>query len=89
MAQGYSGSEGSVRELTLDSSARPRATVDAVVQCDNMGFIDVAEKLEPTIGIPILDTNAARFWYALREDGFTGPLAGGGSQPAETILRSG
>lgn len=53
--------------------------LDAVVQCGtNMSLLDVAERLEPVIGIPILGINPVTFWYALRENGFSGPLAGGG-----------
>jgi maleate isomerase len=53
--------------------------LDAVVQCgSNMSLIDVTEKLEPVIGIPILGINAVTFWYALRENGFEGSLKGAG-----------
>jgi maleate isomerase len=53
--------------------------LDAVVQCGtNMSLIDVTEKLEPVIGIPILGINAVIFWYALRENGFEAALVGGG-----------
>jgi len=53
--------------------------LDAVVQCGtNMSLIDVSEKLEPVIGIPILGINAVTFWYALRENGFESPLTGAG-----------
>ena len=53
--------------------------LDAVVQCGtNMSLIDVTQKLEPMLGIPILGINAVTFWYALRENGFEGPLTGGG-----------
>lgn len=53
--------------------------LDAVVQCGtNMSLIDVGEKLEPVVKIPILGINAVLFWYALRENGFEGPLAGAG-----------
>lgn len=53
--------------------------LDAVVQCGtNMSLIDVTEKLEPVIGIPILGINAVTFWYALRENWFESPLVGGG-----------
>lgn len=53
--------------------------LDAVVQCGtNMSLIDVTEKLEPVIGIPILGINAVTFWYALRENGFESPLVVGG-----------
>jgi maleate isomerase len=53
--------------------------LDAIVQCGtNMSLLDVTEKLEPVIGIPILGVNAVLFWYALRENGFDAPLVGGG-----------
>jgi len=49
--------------------------IDAVVQCGtNMSMIDVCEKLEQIIGIPVLGINAVTFWYALRENGFYGAL---------------
>jgi maleate isomerase len=43
-----------------------------------MSLTQVSEKLEPVLGMPILGINAVIFWYALRENGFDGPLAGGG-----------
>jgi maleate isomerase len=53
--------------------------LDAIVQCGtNMGMIDVTQKLEPLLDIPILGINPVCFWYALRESGFSGPLVGGG-----------
>ncbi len=59
--------------------ANDENNLDAVVQCGtNMSLIDVCEKLEPVLGIPILGINAVTFWYALRENGFEGPLAGAG-----------
>lgn len=45
------------------------------MQCGtNLSLLDVAERLEPQIGIPILGINATTFWYALRENGFDTPL---------------
>ncbi len=53
--------------------------LDAVVQCGtNMSMINVAEKLEPIIGVPILGINAVIFWYALRENGLDSALYGAG-----------
>ena len=53
--------------------------LDAVVQCGtNMSMIDVSEKLDPIIGIPILGINAVTFWYALRENGYDGNLVNAG-----------
>jgi maleate isomerase len=53
--------------------------LDAVVQCGtNMSLIDVTEKLEPKIGIPMLGINAVLFWYALRENGIDSVLRGAG-----------
>jgi maleate isomerase len=67
--------EKAIRELLATKENR----LDAVVQCGtNMSLMQVAEKLEPVIGIPILGINAVTFWYALRENGFDAPLAGGG-----------
>lgn len=63
----------------LEFLATDENELDAVVQCGtNMSLIDVTEKLEPVIGIPILGINAVTFWYALRENGFEGALIGGG-----------
>ena len=67
--------EKAIVELLATGSNR----LDAVVQCGtNMSSIDVAQKLEPVIGIPILGINAVLFWYALRENGFAGALDGAG-----------
>ena len=63
----------------LELLATPANRLDAVVQCGtNMSLIDVSEKLEPVVGLPILGINAVTFWYALRENGFEGPLNGAG-----------
>jgi len=59
--------------------ATPKNRLDAVVQCGtNMSMVDVTEKLEPSLKIPILGINAVTFWYALREHGITAPLARSG-----------
>ncbi len=63
----------------LELLATEENELEAVVQCGtNMSFINVTEKLEPVIGIPILGINAVTFWYALRENGFDSAVAGGG-----------
>ena len=63
----------------LELLATDENNLDAVVQCGtNMSLIDVSEKLEPVVGIPILGINAVTFWYALRENGFEGALVGAG-----------
>ncbi|HBP86269.1 MAG TPA: hypothetical protein PKK23_20990 [Nitrospirales bacterium] len=63
----------------LELLATDEHKLDAVVQCGtNMSLIDVTEKLEPVLGIPILGINAVTFWYALRENGFEEPLVGAG-----------
>jgi len=63
----------------LELLANDGNKLDAVVQCGtNMSLIDVSEKLEPVVGIPILGINAVTFWYALRENGFEGALVGAG-----------
>ena len=66
-------------EAIVELLASNKNKLDAVVQCGtNMSLIDVSEKLEPVIGIPILGINAVTFWYALRENGFEGELIGAG-----------
>lgn len=63
----------------VECLATPHNRLDAIVQCGtNMSLVDVAERVEPLIGIPVLGINATTFWYALRENGFEGPLHGGG-----------
>lgn len=63
----------------LELLATDRNGLDALVQCGtNMSLIDVAERLEPVVGIPILAINPVIFWYALRENGFQEPLSGAG-----------
>jgi maleate isomerase len=59
----------------LECLATPAHRLDAVVQCGtNMSLVDVAERVEPLVGVPVLGINATTFWHALRENGFTGPL---------------
>ncbi len=63
----------------LELLGKDENKLDAVVQCGtNMSLIDVTEKLEPILEIPILGINAVTFWYALRENGFEGALVGAG-----------
>ena len=67
------------KEKAVMEMATAQNRIDAIVQCGtNMGMIDVTQKLEPILDIPILGINAVCLWYALRESGFSGPLAGGG-----------
>lgn len=66
-------------EAILKHLATPVNRLDAIVQCGtNMSMINVAEKLENRIGIPVLGINAVTFWYALRENGFVNPLVKAG-----------
>jgi len=63
----------------LELLATEENELDAVVQCGtNMSLIDVTEKLEPVVGIPIQGINTVTFWYALRENGFERALVVGG-----------
>lgn len=67
--------EKAILELLATADHR----LDAIVQCGtNMALNALLERLEPVLGIPIIGVNAAIFWYALRENGFTAPLQGGG-----------
>lgn len=66
-------------EVILKYLATPENHLDAIVQCGtNMSMINLSEKLEPQIGIPIIGINAALLWYGLRENGFTKPLLNSG-----------
>jgi maleate isomerase len=66
-------------KAVLEYLATDENKLDAVVQCGtNMSLLDVTEKLEPVIGIPILGINAVTLWYALRENGIMDSLVGGG-----------
>ena len=63
----------------LELLATGENQLDAIVQCGtNMRLLEVIEKLEPVVGIPILGVNTVLFWYAVRENGFNSPLTGGG-----------
>jgi maleate isomerase len=67
--------EKAIMELLATDTNR----LDAVVQCGtNMSLIDVTERLEPVIDIPILGINAVLFWYALRENGIVNVVHGAG-----------
>ncbi|MBY0504456.1 MAG: hypothetical protein K2X03_11130 [Bryobacteraceae bacterium] len=67
--------ERAILELLATDANR----IDAVVQCGtNMSLVEVAERVEPVLGIPVLGINATTFWYALRENGFEAPLHGAG-----------
>jgi len=66
--------ERAIAELLATKANR----LDAVVQCGtNMSFIDVAERLEPRLGLPLLGINAVTFWHALRQQGIAAPLRAG------------
>ena len=53
--------------------------LDAIVQCGtNMSMVQVSERLEPFLGIPVIGINAALLWYALRENGFPHRVSGAG-----------
>lgn len=63
----------------LELLATPANRLDAVVQCGtNMSLIQVSERLEPRLGIPVIGINAALLWYALRENGISEAVAGAG-----------
>lgn len=63
----------------LELLATPDNRLDAVVQCGtNMSLIQVSERLEPVLGIPVIGIDAALLWFALRENGIPDPLLGAG-----------
>lgn len=69
----------SAKERAVMEMATEHNKLDAIVQCGtNMSMINVTEKLEPVLNIPILGINAVSFWFAVREAGLSDPLVGGG-----------
>ncbi len=63
----------------LELLATRENKLDAIVQCGtNMSLLEITERLEPIIGIPILGINAVIFWHALRKNGLSDSLAGAG-----------
>ena len=63
----------------LELLATEQNALDAVVQCGtNMSFVQLAERLEPLVGIPMLGINAVTFWHALRQTGIVNPVPGAG-----------
>jgi maleate isomerase len=63
----------------MDLLATEKNALDAIVQCGtNMSLVQLAERLEPVVRIPILGINAVTFWYALREAGIGGAVYGAG-----------
>ncbi|MEP4377363.1 MAG: hypothetical protein ABJ215_09185 [Alphaproteobacteria bacterium] len=43
-----------------------------------LGIVDMVEELEKELGRPVVSTNIATYWYALRRHGITDPLEGFG-----------
>ncbi|OLQ05060.1 Copia protein [Symbiodinium microadriaticum] len=51
--------------------------IDAVVQCGtNLSFVNLADRLEREVGIPIVAINVACLWFAMREVGIDAKLQG-------------
>lgn len=66
-------------EAIRERLATPGNRLDAIVQCGtNMSMVEIAERLEPVIGIPILGINGTLLWHALRQSGIGGPQQGAG-----------
>lgn len=60
--------------------ATPANRLDAVVQCGtNMSLVQISQRLEPILGIPVIGINSALLWYALRQNGIADRLVGSGS----------
>ncbi|MBY8860245.1 arylmalonate decarboxylase [Nocardia sp. CA2R105] len=54
--------------------------VDALVQCGtNLSMVRLADEAERWLGKPVLAINAAIWWMALRDNGFTDRIEGAGS----------
>ena len=56
-----------------------RPDVDAVLQVGtNLSMLRLADEAERELGKPVIAINAATFWYALRDNGFTDRVSGFG-----------
>jgi maleate isomerase len=63
----------------LELLATPANRLDAIVQCGtNISLIQLSERLEPIIGIPVIGINAALLWHALRQNGIADRVTGAG-----------
>lgn len=51
-----------------------------------LGIADMVEELEQELGRPIVSTNIATYWYALRRHGITDPLEGFGQLAWKTEI---
>lgn len=66
-------------KVIFELLATPENKLDAIVQCGtNMSILNVIEKIESLIDIPVLGINPTLLWYALRETGISCSLEGGG-----------
>ena len=48
------------------------------ISCTAIRAVDVVEKIEHTLGKPVVTANQALFWHALREAGYPDPIQGYG-----------
>jgi len=49
--------------------------IEAIVQCGtNLSLIEVADRLERELDIPIIAINAATLWFGLRQNGINEPI---------------
>ena len=68
--------EGTLRRAI---AAVNRPGVDAVLQVGtNLSMLRLADEAERELGKPVIAINAATFWYALRDNGFTDRISGFG-----------
>jgi maleate isomerase len=70
-----------VDEATLRRAivAVNRADVDTIVQVGtNLSMLRLADEAERWLAKPVVAINAATFWYALRENGFSDRMPGFG-----------
>lgn len=51
--------------------------IDAIVQCGtNLSMVNLSERLEHELGIPVIPINVACLWFGMREAGITDKLQG-------------
>lgn len=59
--------------------ARDQRADAYILSCANIACLDIIEDAEAALGVPVITSNQAVMWRALRAAGFDGPLAGLGA----------
>lgn len=68
-------SEGQVVQAVEDAARHLHGRIDGVfISCTNLGTLQSIQRLERTIGLPVISSNGVTLWAALRLAGFSAKL---------------